>query len=188
MIKTHPLIPDNYKIHLDEEKIQQIVQRLVEEINGYYRDYYPNESVYLVVVLNGACMFASDMMKLFTFECVVDYIKVKTRQVGREDDGGTGFKVIYDIDHNIEGKCVLVLDEMADTRLTTRGLRKHLSNKGPKDLVFCVAFNKAEAKLFPEEIEFIGRDIPNQWAIGYGLDGKMGSYRNLPFLALKVHD
>lgn len=169
------------KVLVSEDEIKAIVSRLGEEITESYRDL---DSPLLVVgLLRGSFIFMADLVRQIHLPLTVDFLTVSSYGDGTESSGDV--KVVLDIDTSIENRDVLLVEDIVDTGRTFAKVIRMMKNRNPNSLKVCTFLNKPAARITDVEVDFCGRDIPNEFAVGYGLDYAQG-YRNLPYVGVLV--
>ncbi len=152
-----------FQISISAKKIQQEVRRMASEIN---RDLADVEPLFLVV-LNGAFMFASDLVKLINIPCHVSFVKLASYA----GTGSTGVvKELIGLDEPVEGRNVVVVEDIVDTGLTMEKILQTLTAHKVKSVRVATLFHKPEALLRPLTLDYTGLKIPNDFIVGYGLD------------------
>ena len=159
--------------YIDKEKIAGAVKKLAEEIEEYAQD----DTIVFVIVLKGAYIFAADLAKNYTKKAVFEFYRLKSYE-GTASSGEV--KILVDIDKElIQGKNVVVLEDIIDTGNTLEKILEELQAKKPASLKIATLFFKPEAYTKSYPIDFIGMEIPNKFIVGYGLDyDELG--RNIP--------
>lgn len=157
-------IKDSYfETFISEIEIQSKVQTIANSIN----ETYANQSVTFVAVLNGAFMFASDLLKKITIDCEITFVKVSsykgTSTTGRVDE-------LIGLNTNLEGRNVIILEDIVDTGITMDKIHKLIDLQQPKSLKICTLLYKPEAHKGKYIPDFVGFTIPNAFVVGYGLD------------------
>ncbi len=142
------------------------------------RDYREKELV-LVGVLKGGFVFLADLMRHITIPVDMDFISVSS--YGNSTRSSGVVRIIKDIDINITGKHVLIVEDLVDTGLTLKHLKELLNTRGPLSVRICTALDKPSRRKAEIEVEYKGIVIPDEFVVGYGLDYG-GKYRNLPDL------
>lgn len=137
---------------------------------------FPSEPLILVGVLKGAVLFLSDLARQITGEVTFDFIAVSS--YGKDTRSSGQVKLNKDLDAGIEGKTVIVVEDILDTGLTLRYLLKILQQRKPKNLRVAVLLDKEERRLTEVHADYVGFAIPNEFVVGYGLD-YAERYRNL---------
>lgn len=162
---------DISKVLIPEEEIQAMVKRVASEIN---RDYEGKEVV-VIGVLTGAFIFTADLVRELNMPVVIDFMHVSSYQ-GTES---TGFlKIKKDISTDIEGKHVIIVEDIIDTGNTLKALREMLAERGPASIKICTAFDKPSRRVNDLIPDYNGITVPDEFIIGYGLDYD-GAYRNI---------
>ncbi len=164
------------EILVQPDELQHRVRELAEEIS---RD-YGERDLLLVGVLKGAVFFLSDLMRHITVPCEVDFMAVAS--YGSSTDSSGVVRILKDLDAPIEGRVVLIVEDIVDSGLTLSYLLRTLRARDPASLEVCALLTKPERRKVDLPIRYVGFEIPNRFAIGYGLDhGER--YRNLPYVA-----
>lgn len=156
-----------------EDAIQQRVRELAAEIS---RDYAGRDPI-LVSVLKGAAWFLSDLMKATTITCRMDFMSISSYG-GAEESMGV-VRILQDLELDIGGHHVILVEDIVDTGLTLSYLLSTLASREPASVVVCALLDKSVRRIAPVEIRYRGFDCPDRFVVGYGLDhGER--YRNLP--------
>jgi len=167
---------DLKSILYSEEAIAQRVVELAEQIE---KDYAGKELV-LVGVLKGANVFMCDLMRKIDLPMSIDFIAASSYGTSTESSGVV--KILKDLDHSIEGKDVIIIEDIIDTGLTLSYLMKNFKNRKAKSIEICTLLDKPERRRAPIDVKYIGYKIPDEFIVGYGID-YAEKYRNLPFIA-----
>ena len=161
---------------VEAEALQARVRQLGEQVS---RD-YQGRDLLLVGVLKGAVFFLSDLMRHIDVPCEVDFMAVAS--YGSSTDSSGVVRILKDLDIPIEGREVLIVEDIVDSGLTLSYLLRTLKARNPQSLEVCALLTKPERRKVDLPIRYVGFEIPNRFAIGYGLDhGER--YRNLPYVA-----
>ena len=152
-------------------------RELGEEIS---RD-YAGKDLFLVGVLKGAVFFLSDLMRALDVPCEVDFMAVAS--YGSSTDSSGVVRILKDLDATIEGRDVLIVEDIIDSGLTLSYLLRTLNARDPRSLEVCALLTKPDRRKVDLPIRYTGFEIPNKFAIGYGLD-HAERYRNLPYVAV----
>lgn len=163
---------------------EQIAAR-VAEIGAQISSDLNGEKLVLVGVLKGAALFLSDLARAITVDTTFDFVAVSSYGAGQRSSGAV--KLIKDLDQPIEGKNVLVVEDILDTGLTLTYLRKIFLNQHPKTLRIATLLDKPSRRLEKIDADYVGFSIPNLFVIGYGMD-YAERYRNLPDICLMSPD
>jgi hypoxanthine phosphoribosyltransferase len=164
------------EILVQADDLAHRVRELAHEISGDYE----GKSLFLVGVLKGAVFFLSDLMRHLEVDCEVDFMAVSS--YGSSTDSSGVVRILKDLDASIEDKHVLIVEDIVDSGLTLSYLMRMLKARNPASLEVCALLTKPERRQVETPIRYTGFEIPNRFAIGYGLDyGER--FRNLPFVA-----
>lgn len=162
-----------YRILLSEEEIKSKVTELGKRISEDYRGKCP----ILIGVLNGSFIFCADLFREIDIDCEVDFIKISS--YGEEMETSGRVKLLKDIDAHLEGRHVLIVEDIVDSGYSVRFLEKRIKRANPKTLRFVSLLVKEGGAKIPYDVHYIGFKIPNQFVVGYGLDFAQ-KFRNLP--------
>jgi len=156
------------------------LRRKVADLGRQISEDYADRDLLLVGVLKGAVFFLSDLMREITVPCEVDFMAVAS--YGSATDSSGVVRILKDLDESIEGRHVLIVEDIVDSGLTLQYLLRNLRARGPASVEVCALLTKPERRKIDLDARYVGFEIPNRFAIGYGLDhGER--YRNLPFVA-----
>src|SRR2546423_14175444 len=169
--------PEVGEILVQEDELAERVRQLGEEVSRGYE----GRVLFLVGVLKGAVFFLSDLMRHMHVPCEVDFMAVSS--YGSSTDSSGIVRILKDLDAPIEGREVLIVEDIVDSGLTLSYLLRALSARNPRSLEVCALLTKPERRKVELPIRYVGFEIPNRFAIGYGLD-HAERYRNLPFVAV----
>ena len=158
------------------DELQRRVRELAEEIS---RDYLGKDLV-LVGVLKGAVFFLSDLMRELEIPVEVDFMAVASYGSATKSSGVV--RILKDLDAAIEDRDVLIVEDIVDSGLTLQYLLRNLAGRNPRSLEVCALLVKPERQKVDLPTRYVGFEIPNRFAIGYGLD-YAERYRNLPYVA-----
>jgi hypoxanthine phosphoribosyltransferase len=153
----------------------QIQQRLAEMAEQIERD-YEGHDVVIVGILRGAVMVMADLARAFGRHVEMDWMAVSSYGSGTKSSGVV--RILKDLDSDISGRHVLIVDEIIDTGLTLSWLTANLSSRNPASVEIATLLRKPDALQMPVEVRYVGWDIPNEFVVGYGLDFRE-RYRNL---------
>jgi hypoxanthine phosphoribosyltransferase len=160
---------------------QQDLERRVRELGAEISRDYQGKELFLVGVLKGAVFFLSDLMRELEVPCEVDFMAVAS--YGSSTDSSGVVRILKDLDATIEGKDVLIVEDIIDSGLTLSYLLRTLKAREPRTLEVCALLTKPERREVDLPIRYTGFEIPNKFVIGYGLD-HAERYRNLPYVAV----
>src|SRR5271156_610132 len=163
---------------------QQIADR-TREIGAQITTDYAGKSIVLIGVLKGAAIFLADLARAIEVDNTFDFVAVS--RYGRARVSSGAVKLIKDIDNPIEGKHVIIVEDILDTGLTLSYLRGLMLQHKPASLKIATCLDKPERRLVPIEADYVAFSIPNQFVIGYGMD-YAEVYRNVPDIRLFPND
>jgi hypoxanthine phosphoribosyltransferase len=156
------------------------LQRRVRELGAEISSDYEGKDLVMIGVLKGAVLFLADLMRELEVPCEVDFMAVSS--YGSATDSSGVVRILKDLDASIEGRDVLLVEDIVDSGLTLHYLLKSLGARDPRSLEVCALLTKPERRRIDDPIKYVGFEIPNRFAIGYGLDHGQ-RYRNLPYVA-----
>jgi hypoxanthine phosphoribosyltransferase len=174
-------MPTNMEVLIDRKKIAEGVARIGQEIT---RD-FAGQSVILVGVLKGACLFLSDLARQIELEATFDFIAVRSYGTKKESAGEV--QLIKDVTTPLEDKNVILVEDILDTGLTFTFLKKLLMARKPRTLKFAALLDKPSRRQQPVEADYVGFKIPDQFVVGYGLD-YAERFRNLADICIFSED
>ena len=164
-------------ILISREQIQQRILELGREIS---RD-YPDKNPVLVGVLRGSFVFLADLIRAVTIPLEVDFISVES--YGSQTNSSGVVRLLQDLNTNIKGRDVILVEDIVDTGITLSYLIDNLKTRNPASLVICALLDKKERRQKePGILKYVGFTIPDNFVIGYGLDHAQ-QYRNLPYVS-----
>jgi hypoxanthine phosphoribosyltransferase len=165
------------EILVQPDELAHRVRELAEEISADYA----GKDVLLIGVLKGAVFFLADLMRQLEVDCEVDFMAVSS--YGSSTDSSGVVRILKDLDASIEGRHVLIVEDIVDSGLTLSYLFRMLGGRAPASLEVCALLTKPDRREVDMPIRYVGFEIPNKFAIGYGLD-HAERYRNLPYVAV----
>ena len=165
------------EILVQQDELAHRVDVLGEQISADYA----GRSLLLVGVLKGAMFFLSDLMRRLDVDCEVDFMAVAS--YGSSTDSSGVVRILKDLDASIEGREVLIVEDIVDSGLTLSYLLRTLKAREPASVEVCALLEKPERRKVDLPIRYTGFEIPNKFVIGYGLD-HAERYRNLPYVAV----
>jgi hypoxanthine phosphoribosyltransferase len=158
----------------------EALQARVAELGAELSRDYADTDLLLVGVLKGAVFFMADLVRQMTVPCEIDFMAVSS--YGNSTDSSGVVRILKDLDANIEGRDVLIVEDIVDSGLTLSYLMRNLEARGPASLEVCALLTKPARRIADIECRYVGFEIPNRFVIGYGLDyGER--YRSLPYVA-----
>ena len=164
----------NHKVLYTMEEIQKRIKELGEEISNDYK----GEELIVVCILKGAAFFTTDLVKNIDCEMIIDFMRVSS-YTGTESSGIITLK--QDLEEDIEGKNVLIVEDIIDTGRTLNTLKTELINRKPKSLKVVTLLDKKERRVVDLDADYVGFSIPNKFVVGYGFDIDE-KYRNIPYI------
>ena len=157
------------------------LQRRVGELGREISQDYAGRPLLLVGVLKGAVFFLSDLMRAIDIHVEVDFMAVAS--YGSATDSSGVVRILKDLDIAIEGRDVLIVEDIVDSGLTLQYLMRNLGSRNPRTLEVCALLTKPERRKVDLPTRYVGFEIPNRFVVGYGLD-YAERHRNLPFVAV----
>ena len=165
------------RILIPEDKVDERIAQLGEQISKDYE----GKQVHLIGILKGSIFFICELAKRITVPVTLDFMSVSSYGAGTKSSGVV--KLIKDLDEPIEGKDVLVVEDIIDSGHTLSYLLKNLSSRNPASIRLCTLLDKPERREVDVEVDYQGFRIPDEFVIGYGLDYDQ-RYRNLPYIGV----
>jgi hypoxanthine phosphoribosyltransferase len=165
------------EILVEADDLQRRVVELAAEVS---RDYEGRDLV-LVGVLKGAVFFVADLMRSLEVPCELDFMAVTS--YGSATDSSGVVRILKDLDGSIEGRDVLIVEDIIDSGLTLHYLIRNLRARGPRSLEVCALLDKRERRRVDLPIRYVGFEIPDRFVVGYGLDYEQ-RFRNLEYVAV----
>ncbi|MDD2374649.1 MAG: hypoxanthine phosphoribosyltransferase [Eubacteriales bacterium] len=166
---------------ITRDEIDKMCQRLGAQIS---KDYEGKE-VILICVLKGAYAFMADLARYITVPLRVDFMSVSSYGSGTRTSGVV--RITKDLDSDITGKHIIVVEDIVDSGLTLKHLKELLTTRNPASIALCTAFDKPERRRVEVDVDYVGMEIPDEFIVGYGLDFD-GKYRNLPDVSILGDD
>jgi len=163
---------------ISEPDIQRRIRSLAAEIE---HDYPPQDSIHLVAVLKGGFMFMADLVRAMSERVTMDFMAVSSYAKGTTSSGQV--RVLKDLDSNVEGRNIILVEDIVDTGLTLHYLQELLRARAPKSLKTACLLSKPSRRKVDVQVDYIGFTIEDHFVVGYGLD-YAEKYRNLPHIAV----
>lgn len=163
------------EVLISREKVEERIKELAKEIE---KDYAGKELV-CVGLLKGSVMFMADLIKAIDLDLRIDFMKVSSYGSGTNSTGVV--KILKDVDVDLAGKDVLIIEDIIDTGLTILNVKDFLNKKNPNSVKVCTLLDKPSRRVVEVKGEYVGFEIPDEFVVGYGLDLDE-KYRNLPFV------
>ena len=174
----HDMSNDIAKVLISEEQLQAKVAELGAQIS---RD-YEGKDLLLVSILKGSVVFMADLMRAITEPCSIDFMVVSS--YGGANTTSTGLvKIVKDLDQDLSGKDVLIVEDIIDSGRTLYYLIDILKKRNPKSVHLCTLLDKPERRVCDVKVDYTCFDIPDEFVVGYGLDYAQ-KYRNLPYIGV----
>lgn len=171
-MRSIQLADKTFELSITSTEIQKAIWRIADQMDQDLKDKNP----LMICILNGSFMFAADLMKKLTTPCQVSFVKVASYE-GTQTTGTV--KEIIGLSENIEGRTVVLLEDIVDTGVTIENIMKQITALKPRDVKVATLLFKPEACKRKLTLDYIGLSIPNDFIVGYGLDYN-GYGRNLP--------
>ena len=162
---------------LSEEDIQEIVDRIGKQVSEDYK----GKNLVLVSVLKGSVVFMADLMRAITIPANIDFMVVSS--YGGSTTSSGSVKIIKDLDLDLSGLDLLIVEDILDTGRTLYNLREILKTRNPSSIKLCTFLDKPERRVADIQADYVGAVVPDEFVVGYGLDYDQ-DYRNLPFLGV----
>ena len=157
------------------------LQARIAELGGEISRDYQGQDLLLLSVLKGSVLFLTDLMRHISVPHAIDFMATSSYGSGQESSGVV--RILKDLDVSIEGRNVLIVEDIIDTGATLSYLIRILRARQPSSLEICTLLNKPARRVVPVSVKYVGFDIPDKFVFGYGLDYSE-LYRNLPYVAV----
>ena len=168
---------DIKEILFTQEDLKAITKELGEKVTRDYKD----KKLYLVTILKGAVVFLTDFMRNVDLPCEVDFMVVSSYGSGVTSSGNV--KIIKDLDVPLEDKDILVVEDILDSGNTLKFVVDMIKKRHPKSVEVCALLDKPSRRIADIQAKYVGREIPDEFVVGYGLD-YAEKYRNLPYIGV----
>lgn len=168
---------EQIKVLISEKELQQRIEEMAEEINQDFA----GESIHLICILKGSIFFTCELAKHLNMPVTMDFMSVSSYGDGTESSGRV--KIVKDLDEGIEGKNVIVIEDIIDSGRTLCSLISLLSIRKAKRLVLCTLLDKPERRVVDIKVDYTGFQIEDKFVVGYGLDYAQ-KFRNLPYIGV----
>ena len=162
-------------VYLTEEQVTERIRELGEQISAVYGD----EPVCLICILKGSVFFTCELAKRITSPVELEFMSVSSYGGGTSSSGVV--RIVNDLGNSIEGKNVLVIEDIIDSGRTLHYLLENLQTRKPKSLRLCTLLDKPDRRVVDVKVDYVGFEIPDIFIVGYGLDFDQ-QYRNLPYI------
>lgn len=168
---------ETVRVMLTEEEVDAKIQQIGEQIS---KD-YAGKQVHLICVLKGGVFFMTELSKRITVPVSMDFMSVSS--YGSDTKSSGVVKIVKDLDEPLEGKDVIVIEDIVDSGRTLSYLLEMLKKRGPKSLALCTLLDKPDRRVVDVNVDYTGFTIPDEFVVGYGLDYDQ-KYRNLPYIGV----
>lgn len=168
---------EQVRIMLSEEKVDERIAELAKQIS----EDYAGRSVHLVCILKGSIFFTCELAKRITVPVTLDFMSVSSYGADTKSSGVV--KLVKDLDEPLEGKDVIVIEDIIDSGRTLSYLLENLGRRKPASLRLCTLLDKPDRRVTDVKVDYTGFEIPDEFVVGYGLDYAQ-RYRNLPYIGV----
>lgn len=168
---------DKIRVMIPEEQIETRIKELAEQIS---RD-YEGRSIHLICILKGSIFFSCELAKRLTIPVTLDFMSVSS--YGSETVSSGRVRILKDLDESIQGRDVLIVEDIIDSGNTLSYLMDLLSARAPQSLSICTLLDKPDRRVTDVDVKYVGFVIPDEFVVGYGLDYDQ-YYRNLPYVGV----
>ncbi len=172
-MKMSSMMPDVKEVLISSSEIQEKVRQMGESVTEDYRGKRP----LLVGILRGAVVVLGDLMRNIDLPCELDFMDISSYGTGTSSSGVV--RILKDLEEDITGRHVLIVEDIIDTGLTLSYLRRSLLARKPASLEICALLSKPSRRRVELDVKYLGFEVPDEFVVGYGLDFA-GAYRNLP--------
>ena len=180
-MKMSSLMPDVKEVLISSSEIQGKLREMGESITQDYR----GERPLLIGVLRGAVIVLGDLMRNIDLPCEIDFMDISSYGTGTSSSGVV--RILKDLEEDITGRHVLIVEDIVDTGLTLSYLRRTLLQRRPDSLEICALLTKPSRRQVDLSVKYLGFEVPDEFVIGYGIDFA-GAYRNLPDIRVLARD
>lgn len=168
---------DKIRVLVSEEEVAERVRKIGAKIS----EEYAGKEIHLICVLKGGVFFMCELAKRITVPVSMDFMSVSS--YGNEQVSSGVVKIVKDLDESIEGKDILIVEDIIDSGRTLSYLVDILKKRNPNSIKICTLLDKPERRVVNVDVDYVGFDIPDEFVVGYGLDYKQ-KYRNLPYIGV----
>lgn len=168
---------ETIKVMIPEEEVDAKIRELAEQISKDYE----GKQVHLVCILKGSVFFTCELAKRITVPVSMDFMSVSSYGDGTKSSGVV--RIAKDLDETLEGKDVLVIEDIIDSGRTLSYLLKVLGKRNPASMKLCTLLDKPDRRTHEVHVDYVGFNIPDEFVVGYGLDYAQ-KYRNLPYIGV----
>ncbi len=160
---------------------EEVLTKRVKELAGKISEDYKGKDLVVVGILKGSVIFASELIKNISVKCEIDFMAVSSYGNSTETSGVV--RILKDLDHSIEGKDILIVEDIVDTGVTLSYLLKYLKARRANSIEIVALLNKPARRKAEVEVKYTGFEVPDAFIVGYGID-YAENYRNLPFIGI----
>lgn len=168
---------DKVRVMIAEDQVDKRIKELAEQISKDYE----GKTVHLICILKGSVFFCCELAKRITLPVTLDFMSVSS--YGSETVSSGRVRILKDLDESIQGRNVLIIEDIIDSGRTLAHLRDLLSNRAPETLSICTLLDKPDRRETDVDVKYVGFVIPDEFVVGYGLDYDQ-YYRNLPYVGV----
>lgn len=168
---------EKVKIFLPEHEVDQRIEEIAKQIS----EDYAGKSVHLICILKGSVFFMCELAKRITVPVTIDFMSVSS--YGNDTKSSGVVRIVKDLDEPLEGRDVIVIEDIIDSGRTLSYLLEILSARNPKSLRLCTLLDKPDRRVTQVHVDYTCFNIPDEFVVGYGLDYAQ-KYRNLPFVGI----
>ena len=166
---------EEVKVFIEEEKLNARIREIAEQIN----EDYAGKKIHLVCILKGSVFFTCELAKRLTIPVTMDFMSVSS--YGNSTKSSGVVKIVKDLDEPLQGKDVLIVEDIVDTGRTLHYLMKVLQDRHPASMKLCCMLDKPERRIVDVKSDYVCFNIPDEFVVGFGLDYAQ-KYRNLPYI------
>ncbi len=166
---------DKVRVMITEEQVNLRVKELAEQISKDYE----GKSIHLICILKGSVFFSCDLAKRLTIPVTFDFMSVSS--YGNETVSSGRVRILKDLDESIQGRDVLIVEDIIDSGRTLAYLKDMLGGRAPASLEICTLLDKPDRREVEVDVKYVGFEIPDEFVVGFGLDYNQ-YYRNLPYV------
>lgn len=166
---------DKVKVLISEDKVNHRIKEMAEEISKEFE----GKSIHLICILKGSVFFTCELAKRLTIPATIDFMSVSS--YGSETVSSGRVRILKDLDESIQGKNVLIIEDIIDSGKTLAYLKDLLAARAPESLSICTLLDKPDRREINVDVNYVGFVIPDEFVVGYGLDFNQ-YYRNLPYV------
>ncbi len=167
---------DKISVMISQEDVEKRIDQMAEEISSDYR----GKALHLICILKGSVFFTCELAKRLTVPVTIDFMSVSS--YGNGTTSGE-IRLAKDLDESIEGRDVLIIEDIIDSGRTLSYLLENMRSRRPASLRLCTLLDKPERRITEVEVDYTGFEIPDEFVVGYGLDYAQ-EYRNLPYIGV----